>query len=279
LQDGITPLQLSVSSGFLPVAKFLIEECGAQVNEYSDTGFTALHVACDRDMADMANYLVGKGANLNAKDAKGRTPVDVCGSIGLDNGLDRLVVSSVKGSSTVKGSSSTRRSSNSKGSSSNRGLSNSKGSSSVERTVRASPVRTSPVRGSPVRASPNVESLNRSNPITPVSSDTRKQRRLSAVSPIKIDCTTPQKETNENEGLDPADCTTPVRGSAQSPSELSVQKKIMYLNKKSARKLMPQSLLSEIRRPQRRTSLTPNHYREQYEAYCHERSKWRGGRI
>ena len=278
MQDGITPLQLSVSSGFLPVAKFLIEECGAEVNEYSDTGFTALHVACDRDMADMANYLVGKGANLNAKDAKGRTPIDVCGSIGLDNGLDQLVVSNNKGPSTTRVSSSTRRSSSNKGSSSNRGLSSTKGSNSAERTIRTSPVRTSPVRTSPVRTPPNIESSNRSNPVTPVSADNRKQRKLSAISPIRIDCITPQKQ-GENGVLDPADCITPVRGSAQSPSELSVQKKIMYLNKKSARKLMPQSLLSEIRRPQKRSSLTSNHYREQYEAYCHERSKWRGGRI
>ena len=58
------------------------------MNEFSDTGFTALHVACDRDMVDMANYLVLKGASLEAKDAKGRTPVDVCGSIGLDEFAD-----------------------------------------------------------------------------------------------------------------------------------------------------------------------------------------------
>ena len=72
------------------MAKFLIEECGADVNEYSDTGFTALHVACDRDMVDMANYLVRKGARLDAKDAKGRTPLDVCGSIGLDKQPDSI---------------------------------------------------------------------------------------------------------------------------------------------------------------------------------------------
>ena len=58
------------------------------MNEFSDSGFTALHVACDRDMVDMANYLVLKGASLEAKDAKGRTPVDVCGSIGLDDLAD-----------------------------------------------------------------------------------------------------------------------------------------------------------------------------------------------
>ena len=39
-------------------------------------------------MVDMANYLVLKGASLEAKDAKGRTPVDVCGSIGLDEFAD-----------------------------------------------------------------------------------------------------------------------------------------------------------------------------------------------
>ena len=58
------------------------------MNEFSDSGFTALHIACDRDMVDMANYLVLKGASLEAKDAKGRTPVDVCGSIGLDDLAD-----------------------------------------------------------------------------------------------------------------------------------------------------------------------------------------------
>jgi Ankyrin repeats (3 copies) len=224
MQDGITPLQLSVSSGFLPVAKFLIEECGAEVNEYSDTGFTALHVACDRDMADMANYLVGQGANLNAKDAKGRTPVDVCGSIGLD----QLEVWENDGSN--------------------------------------SNVCTLNTPG-------NVESSNRSDSYTSVAADNHKQRNLSIISPSGIDYISPQKE-NVRGRLDPIDCSASSIESITSPSELSVHQKIMDLNKRSGRKPMPQSLLSEIRRPQRRAT-TSNHYREQYEASIHESEKSR----
>lgn len=182
-------------------------------------------------MADMANYLVTRGANLNARDAKGRTPVDVCWSIGLDHGPDNVEAS--------------------------HGAEELNGAESSIYTLK------------------NVESPIRTD--SPIATDSHSHRKSFGACSSEFDGNSPQRAT-ENWSFDPANCLTPVKGPVSSPSELSVQKKIMYLNKKSARKLMPQSLLSDIRRPQRRNS-SANHYREQYEAYCHERSKWRSGRI
>jgi hypothetical protein len=82
-QEGITPLQLSVSSDFLPIVTYLIETCYVDINEISDMGFTALHVACTRDMFDIAVFLIEQGAHVNALDASRKTALDVCTSRAL----------------------------------------------------------------------------------------------------------------------------------------------------------------------------------------------------
>lgn len=72
-----------MSSGFLPIACYLIENCQIDINESSDIGFRALHVACNRDLYDIAGFLIKKGAHLNAFDATGKTALDVCTSKAL----------------------------------------------------------------------------------------------------------------------------------------------------------------------------------------------------
>ena len=51
-----------------------MEECGVDVNEYSDTHFTALHVALNEGNQDIAEYLISEGANVEAEDIDGKTP-------------------------------------------------------------------------------------------------------------------------------------------------------------------------------------------------------------
>lgn len=51
-------------------------ELGADVNVANANGDTALHGAADRDFDSVVNYLVEKGANVNAKNKAGRTPSD-----------------------------------------------------------------------------------------------------------------------------------------------------------------------------------------------------------
>ena len=50
------------------------------VNQISGDGFTALHIACNCDKIDMAQYLMLEGATLNKRDRNGATPLDLCRS-------------------------------------------------------------------------------------------------------------------------------------------------------------------------------------------------------
>jgi hypothetical protein len=61
----------------------LIENCHVDINETSDIGFTALHVACTRDLFGFSVFLIEQGAHVNALDAAEKTPLDVCTSQAL----------------------------------------------------------------------------------------------------------------------------------------------------------------------------------------------------
>jgi ankyrin repeat protein len=47
---------------------------GARVNAVNEADFTALHGAAFRGLNEVVQYLVEHGANINARDFKGRTP-------------------------------------------------------------------------------------------------------------------------------------------------------------------------------------------------------------
>jgi ankyrin repeat protein len=49
---------------------------GADVNAFSDEGQTALHAAAQRGSIPIVEFLIGKGAMLNVKNKRGRTPLD-----------------------------------------------------------------------------------------------------------------------------------------------------------------------------------------------------------
>jgi len=53
--------------------KMLIE-AGADVNAVNEASFTALHGAAFRGLNEVIQYLVDQGANINARDFRGRTP-------------------------------------------------------------------------------------------------------------------------------------------------------------------------------------------------------------
>ena len=46
-----------------------------QVNEVDKQGFTALHIAADRNLAAIAGLLVAQGAAVDPLDSKGRSPL------------------------------------------------------------------------------------------------------------------------------------------------------------------------------------------------------------
>ncbi|MBZ5607286.1 MAG: ankyrin repeat domain-containing protein [Acidobacteriia bacterium] len=87
--DGTTPLMVAAGLGrftFTPgrqrgtrspgaeeAVKILVE-AGADVNAVNEGDFTALHGAAFRGLDEVIEYLVAHGANINARDFRGRTP-------------------------------------------------------------------------------------------------------------------------------------------------------------------------------------------------------------
>jgi ankyrin repeat protein len=87
--DGTTPLMVAAGLGrftFTPgkprgtrspgaeeAVKTLVE-AGADVNAVNEADFTALHAAAFRGLNEVIEYLVAHGANINARDFRGRTP-------------------------------------------------------------------------------------------------------------------------------------------------------------------------------------------------------------
>jgi ankyrin repeat protein len=87
--DGTTPLMAAAGLGratYTPreprgirspgaeQAVKLLLEAGADINAVNEADFTALHGAAFRGLNEVVQYLVEHGANINARDFKGRTP-------------------------------------------------------------------------------------------------------------------------------------------------------------------------------------------------------------
>jgi ankyrin repeat protein len=69
-----------VPDGWMPAAKYFLEELGVDVNIRDADGFTALHLAAARGDNEMILYLVKRGANVMAVNRAGQTTVDMANS-------------------------------------------------------------------------------------------------------------------------------------------------------------------------------------------------------
>ena len=70
------------------------------VDELSDTGQTALHIACANDLMDIASYLISVNAALEICDQNGKVPADLCNTPEFKRLLEKAVVRS-KGANLV----------------------------------------------------------------------------------------------------------------------------------------------------------------------------------
>ncbi len=66
-----------VPDGWLPAARYLIEEIGMDVNTRDHNGYTPLHHAAARGDNEMIHYLVEQGANVMVVSRRGQTTVDM----------------------------------------------------------------------------------------------------------------------------------------------------------------------------------------------------------
>ena len=69
-----------VPDGWMPAAKYFLEELGVDVNMRDADGFTALHHAAARGDNAMILYLVKQGADVMAVNRAGQTTVDMANS-------------------------------------------------------------------------------------------------------------------------------------------------------------------------------------------------------
>ncbi len=69
-----------VPDGWMPAAKYFIEELKVDINMRDADGFTALHHAAARGDNEMIKYLVSKGADVMAVNRAGQTTVDMANS-------------------------------------------------------------------------------------------------------------------------------------------------------------------------------------------------------
>ncbi|MDE0506064.1 MAG: ankyrin repeat domain-containing protein, partial [Candidatus Poribacteria bacterium] len=86
---GVTPLSWATLFNQVKVAEFLIQK-GADVNARNRDGGTSLHGAAFLGYADIAALLIQKGADVNARNTKGESPLDVSK---VDWGITQLIAS------------------------------------------------------------------------------------------------------------------------------------------------------------------------------------------
>lgn len=76
---GSTPLHRAVSTGRVEAARVLVEEGRAKVDAKDKAGCTPLLLAVQGDQPSLAFFLAAKGADLEAANGEGETPLSAAG--------------------------------------------------------------------------------------------------------------------------------------------------------------------------------------------------------
>ncbi|KAG7380593.1 hypothetical protein PHYPSEUDO_006987 [Phytophthora pseudosyringae] len=98
---GRTPLMYAVKGDFVQLARYLVMEAGANVNEQNEMGVTAVYTACQDGREDMVKFLVQEAhADVNLSNRTNHAPLHEAVAGGftgvvdfmLRNGADKYVV-------------------------------------------------------------------------------------------------------------------------------------------------------------------------------------------
>ncbi len=88
-EDGFTPLHRAAQEGHKELAELLLAK-GADVNAKTTDGATPLHRAAHYGHQQLAELLLAKGADVNAKSIDGVTPVHVAAQQGYKELVELL---------------------------------------------------------------------------------------------------------------------------------------------------------------------------------------------
>ena len=72
--------------------RYLVEKCAVNVDDLSDNGETALHIACSNDLMDIAMYLINGDAAPEIYDANHKVPSDLCGSTDFKIMIEKAIM-------------------------------------------------------------------------------------------------------------------------------------------------------------------------------------------
>ncbi len=76
------PLIEAVKSGTIDEVKKIIASDSQSLKSVDERQMTPLHYAAEKGYADIADYLIEKGADMNAKNARGSKPIHIASSTG-----------------------------------------------------------------------------------------------------------------------------------------------------------------------------------------------------
>ena len=79
-QSWAANAHIHAPDAWLPAIRFLIEECGANVDLRDARGYTSLHHAASRGDKEAVQYLIDRGADVMVVSRKGETTVDMANS-------------------------------------------------------------------------------------------------------------------------------------------------------------------------------------------------------
>jgi ankyrin repeat protein/poly(3-hydroxybutyrate) depolymerase len=89
--DDRADLSLAIRQGNLAAVRSIVERNPGLVKSADDSGFTPLHIAATAGHVDIIEYLLDRGADLEARTAGGQTPLFQTVPLGSEQAFERLL--------------------------------------------------------------------------------------------------------------------------------------------------------------------------------------------